>query len=322
MRLTPRKVPWAAVVTYVVLACGLAWVAALPLWLGGNGLRNPFAGLILPLMMFTPLLATLVVVFFVQRPRPMPILEYLGLWPLRPAKRTIWMSVIAIFGSSALVIVGVFLAAALGLVQLDLVNFSGFAALLHTKISTPIPIPIGILVVIQLLSIPFGALINGVVTIGEELGWRGWLLPSLRPLGTWPALLITGVVWGVWHSPIILLGYNFSQPNLYGVGLMIVGCTIYGVLVGWLRLRTGSIWPSVFAHGAFNATAGFLSIVSAVDSRADPAAVNPLGWVTGIVMMLVIVVLVLAGQFTKQPSLYRRTTPLPASEQVAATNEQ
>ena len=321
MRLTPRKVPWFAVISYVVLACGLAWAIALPLWLGGNGLRNPFAGLILPAMMFTPALAAMLVALFVQRPRPTPIAEYLGLWPLRPAKRTVWMSVIAIFGSAALIIIGVFLAAALGLVKLDLVNFSGFAALLRTKSPTPIPIPVGILVLIQILSIPVGALINGCVTIGEELGWRGWLLPTLRPLGTWPALLITGAVWGFWHSPIILLGYNFNQPNLYGAGLMIVGCVIYGVLIGWLRLRTASIWPSVFAHGAFNATAGFLGLVIDAHSRVNPVALNPLGWVTGIVMVLVIVLLVLTGQFKKQPSLDRRTAPPPVSRHVVATNQ-
>jgi hypothetical protein len=62
----------------------------------------------------------------------------------------------------------------------------------------------------------------------------------------------------------------------------------------------------VFAHGAFNATAGFLALVIAVDSAADPVAVGPLGWVTWIMMAAVIVSLVLAGQFRTQPALQRR----------------
>jgi len=314
----PPRVPWTAVVVFIVMACGLAWLVALPLWLDGSGLANPFAGLLLPVIMFTPGIAALFVVFMVQRPRPRPVAEYLGLWPLRPVGRTIWMSVFGIFGSALVVIVGVFLAAALGLVQLDLVNFSGFAQVLQAASPAPSPVPVGLIVLLQLLMIPVAAIFNGLFALGEELGWRGWLLPTLRPLGTWPALLISGAVWGFWHSPVILLGYNFGQPNLLGVGLMIGGCVLYGVLLGWLRLRTGSVWPAVFAHGAFNATGGFLLLVVAADTSADPVSTGPLGWVTWIVMALVIVVLALTGQFRRQPALQRRPArPADARELTA-----
>jgi membrane protease YdiL (CAAX protease family) len=303
-------VPWRAVIVFVILACALAWLVVLPLWLGGTGLRNPLTGVLLPVMMFTPLVSVLLVVFFVQKPRPRPLLEFLGMWPLWPLKRTIWMSVFGILGSALVIIAGVFLATALGLVHLDLTTFSGFAATLRAataRAGIPIgSIPTGLIVLTQLLVIPFAALINGFLTIGEELGWRGYLLPSLRPLGTWPALLISGAVWGFWHSPIILLGYNFNQPNLFGVIMMMGGCILYGVLVGWLRLRTASIWPSVFAHGAFNATAGFLFLVIAANTNADPSATGPLGWVTWIVMALVIAVLLATRQFSKQPRLQHR----------------
>ena len=302
-------VPWRAVIVFVILACALAWLVMLPLWLGGTGLRNPLTGILLPVMMFTPLVSVLLVVFFVQKPRPRPLPEFLGMWPLRPLKRTIWMSIFGILGSALVIIASVFLATALGLVHLDLTNFSGFTATLQAVARAGIPIgsiPTGLIVLTQLLVIPFAALINGFLTIGEELGWRGYLLPSLRPLGTWPALLISGAVWGFWHSPIILLGYNFNQPNLFGVVMMMGGCILYGVLLGWLRLRTASIWPSVFAHGAFNATAGFLLLVIAAKTSADPVATGPLGWVTWIVMALVIAVLLATGQFSKQPRLQRR----------------
>jgi membrane protease YdiL (CAAX protease family) len=310
--LLPDSVPWRAVVTFIVLACGLAWLVALPLWLGGTGLANPLTGLLLPVIMFTPGIAALIVVFLVQRPRPRPTAEYLGLWPLRPVGRTIWLTVFGIVGSVLLVILGVFLAAALGLVQLDLVTFSGFAQVITQGGAVESPMPVGLIVLLQLLLIPVAAIFNGLFALGEELGWRGWLLPSLRPLGTWPALLISGAVWGFWHSPLILLGYNFGQPNLIGVVIMIGGCMLYGVLIGWLRLRTGSIWPAVFAHGAFNAAAGFLLLVVAAGTTADAVATSPLGWVTWIVMAAVIAILVLTGQFRIQPGLQRRT-PQPVS---------
>lgn len=307
----PARVPWPAVATYIVVAFGLAWLAALPLWLDG-GLRNPFAPLVLIAMMFTPTIGALVAVFFVQRPRPRSVPEYLGMWPLRPAWRLIGLTLAGIFGSIAISVAAVFLAAAVGAVQLDLTTFSGFAALLHDQLAaaggpTELPIPVGLLVALQLAIIPLGAVFNGFATVGEELGWRGWLLPSLRPLGTWPALLISGVLWGLWHSPIILLGYNFGEPNLFGVLLMTLGCTAYGVLIGWLRLRSGSVWPAVFAHGAFNASAGVGALLLAAGSPASPIALLPLGWTGWIVCTVIAVVLVLCGQFRRQPTLFRKT---------------
>lgn len=314
----PARVPWLAIGAYIVVAFGLAWLVALPLWLDG-GLRNPFATLVLIAMMFTPTIGALVAVFLVQRPRPRSVPEYLGMWPLRPTWRIVGLTLAGIFGSIAISLAAVFLAAAVGAVRLDLTGFSGFAELIHAQLAAAgvtqaLPLPIGVLVALQLLTLPVGALVNGLATIGEELGWRGWLLPSLRPLGTWPALLISGAVWGLWHSPLILLGYNFGEPNLLGVLLMTLGCTAYGVLIGWLRLRSGSVWPAVFAHGAFNASAGVGALLLAAGSPASPLALLPLGWTGWIVCTVIAVVLVLCGQFRRQPTLVRKAPAAPAPQ--------
>ena len=162
----PAVVPWRGVIIFVIIACALAWLVTLPLWLGGTGLRNPLTGLLLPVMMFTPLISALIVVFFVQKPRPRPLPEYLGIWPLRPLKRTIWICVFAIFGSALIVIAGVFLAAAFGLVHLDLAHFSGFAATLraattHAGVKVG-PLPTGLIVLVELVLIPIAVLINGL----------------------------------------------------------------------------------------------------------------------------------------------------------------
>lgn len=102
------------------------------------------------------------------------------------------MIVVGIFGSMLIVIAGVFLVATLGFVTLDLAHFSGYAAALDAtgaQIESNFVAP---LVLIQLLSILFAALLNGFVTIGEELGWPGWLLPSLRPLDMSFEIFMTG----------------------------------------------------------------------------------------------------------------------------------
>lgn len=295
-----RRVPWTAVIVFVAVSFALAWLVALPLWLG-DGLAEPISVLLLPVMMFTPAVAALVVTFVMRVPARGQRARFLGLWPMRPAKRVIWLMVAGWLVPPLLVGLGILLSAALGFVQLDL-TFAAFAAELEKAVpaGTPLP-PVQVIVFAQLAMIPVGGLFNSLFAFGEELGWRGWLLPALRPLGTWPALILSGVIWGAWHSPVILLGYNFGRTDLTGVLLMIGGCVAWGILLGWLRLRSASVWPAVIAHGSLNAAAGLVLIVAA--TQPDMALAGPLGVATWIVLALLTVVLVLTGQFRAQPEL-------------------
>jgi len=136
-----------------------------------------------------------------------------------------------------------------------------------------------------------------MLAFGEEIGWRGWLIPALRRWGTWPALLVSGVVWGLWHAPITLLGHNFGRTDVTGVLLMIGGCVAWGVLLGWTRLRTGSVWPAVLAHGSLNAVGGMVLVLAAAGEKVDLAVVGPLGLVAWAVIAAIVVAMVLAGAF-------------------------
>ncbi len=290
------RVAWTPVIAFVALACGLAWLVALPLWVSGDGLASPLAPLILPAMMLTPTLAMLVVVFALRAPAR-DRLRFLGMWPLRPVGRLLLFLAIGLVAPIAVVALTVLVASALGLVRLDLVAFSGFAEQLAAAApGAPLP-PIGVLVAIQLVAIPIGALVNSVLAAGEELGWRGWLLPALRPLGTWPALLLSGAIWGVWHAPVILLGYNFGRPDIVGVLFMVGGCVAWGVLIGWMRLRSASVWPAVLAHGSLNAVGGLVLIRVAAGEAVDMGVVGPLGLVAWGIIAVVVAVLAVAGQF-------------------------
>ncbi len=298
--LETRRVPWSAVIVFTVLACGLAWLVALPLWLG-DGLAEPLAGALLPAMMLTPAIAVLIVTFAMRVPARGERARFLGLWPLRPAKRVVWLMVVAWLVPPFLVALTVLMSAALGFVRLDL-TFAAFAVELQKALpaGSPMP-PVEVVVFAQIAMIPFAALLNAIPAFGEELGWRGWLVPALRPLGTWPTLLLSGAIWGFWHSPIILLGYNFGRTDLSGVLLMIGGCVAWGILLGWLRLRSASVWPAVIAHGSLNAAAGLIVIFAA--AKPDLALAGPLGVAGWIVLAVVIAVLVATGQFRRQPEL-------------------
>lgn len=299
IRIRPR-----ATVSFIVLALGLAWLVALPLWFTG-GLASPLFGILVPVMMFTPTIAAVIVVLAL---RPVPKgqrLRFLGLWPLRPAKRVVWMTVLGLFAPFVLILATVLVAALCGWVQLDLVHFSGYAEIVEAAVppGTPLP-PAGVLVLSQLALVPVAAAtINAFVAFGEELGWRGFLVPALRPLGTGPALLLSGAIWGVWHAPIILLGYNFGRIDITGVLLMTAGCIAWGVLLGWLRLRSASVWPAVFAHGMMNACAAMIGLVFAAGTTYDMALAGPLGAAGWIVCAVVTVLLVVTGQFRRQPEL-------------------
>lgn len=93
---------------------------------------------------------------------------------------------------------------------------------------------------------------------GEEFGWRSYLQIRLfraRPL---LAALATGVIWGVWHYPAVLAGYLPNEHGLAGVLLYAWYMIPFSIILGWLRLRTGSIWPPTLAHLTNNAIGSVL----------------------------------------------------------------
>lgn len=92
-----------------------------------------------------------------------------------------------------------------------------------------------------------------LIYFGEEWGWRGYLFPKLELLiGTAPALLGTGVIWGVWHLPSLLEGLNFGKDfpgyPVSNVLLMCVYCTLIGCFFSWMTWSSGSVWPAVLVH--------------------------------------------------------------------------
>ena len=311
LAVVPARVPWLEIGIFAVIAFGLAWLACLPLWFSAEGIGDPFLLLACgSAMMFTPLIGS-IIASIIQRRRARARGEvlasaprYFGYWPLRSFGRVIGMTIAAFFGIMVLVVLGYLVSAAFGWLALDLDGLSGFTAQLETIPGTD-SLPTAAAIAIYLLLMFVSSVANVGVTIGEEFGWRGWLLTSLRPLGTWPALLIIGVVWGLWHSPLILLGYNFGRPDVTGVGFMVGGCIMVGILFGWLRLRTGSIWPAVFAHAALNGCGAMLLglFVDACAPTPNPALVTFLGVAGWIVSAIVIAGLVVTGQFRKQPEL-------------------
>jgi uncharacterized protein len=144
---------------------------------------------------------------------------------------------------------------------------------------------------VRILSTLLKVPITMAFTFGEERGWRGFLLPSLLPLGQWKALFLHGAMWELCHAPAVLLGLNYPLQPRTGVFLMTVFCSLTGVLLGYLRSRSGNIWPVVMAHAAINSSAALLFLFGSAKPPVDFAQVGLLGWSGWILLSELILVL-------------------------------
>jgi len=121
-----------------------------------------------------------------------------------------------------------------------------------------IPMPLSLLMVIQGMQALFlGPILNFVTCFGEEWGWRGYLVPKMsEKLPAIPMLLVTGVIWGLWHAPLTAIGHNYGvgYPGFpfTGIGAMCCFCIVMGIFLSYITLKTGSCIPAVLAHGAIN----------------------------------------------------------------------
>jgi uncharacterized protein len=93
-------------------------------------------------------------------------------------------------------------------------------------------------------------------TLGEELGWRGFLLQRLIQAGIPAPLFITGLIWAAYHWPLILAGVyspgGRSANKFLSIAVFTILVIAVSYLFSWLRLWSGSVWPACLAHGLWN----------------------------------------------------------------------
>lgn len=147
------------------------------------------------------------------------------------------------------------------------------------------------IVVGQLISaILISPIINSFFTFGEEFGWRGYMLPHLLPLGEKKAFLVSGVIWGIWHAPMIAMGHNFGldYPGYPWLGIleMIWFCILAGTFLGWASLRAKSVWPAVIGHAAINGIAG-LAILFQLGTPISVLGPTPVGLIGSVGFLVV-----------------------------------
>lgn len=119
-------------------------------------------------------------------------------------------------------------------------------------------VPMNLLMLIQIVQAFFlSPIMNFVTCFGEEWGWRGYLLPKVsKHFSAIPTLLITGIIWGLWHAPLTIIGHNYGLGYwgfpFTGIAMMCVFCVVLGVFMSYVTLKTRSCIPAILTHGAIN----------------------------------------------------------------------
>jgi len=128
-------------------------------------------------------------------------------------------------------------------------------------------------------------------TAGEEIGWRGYLLPRMIEARIPQPIMLTSLIWGAWHLPIVFAGVfaTSSSHLISAVGLM-VSTLALGYILARLRLTTGSVWPAVFGHAAWNAfiNGGFTFVTQ---DRTDNIWIGETGIVVSVTLILAAIVI-------------------------------
>jgi uncharacterized protein len=135
-----------------------------------------------------------------------------------------------------------------------------------------------------------GPFLGLVLAFGEEYGWRGYLQSELVKIGRIKGILVLGIIWGLWHAPLILMGYNYPGYPLLGVILMTCYTIGLAYFLGYAVLKTGSIWLAAYLHALNNQALAYMAI--AVYAPKNPALSFGIG-VPGLVLLGLVVLLIL-----------------------------
>ena len=278
--------PLRQIVVYLCITYGLTLAIALAL---------PHAGIAPLIAIAVPVIAVaLTVAFTVPRGQRRAVWAGVGFNPRRGRGL-----LIAVVGPAVIIAVSFGVAAAFGVV-----SFPGLGPGFGRGV----------------LNVALTTIIFAVVFLGEEIGWRGYLLFRLAELMSGrQAAVATGAFHAIFHLPLLVLTttYQSEGKRWIVVPVVMITLTLAGVWYGWLRLWSGSIWPVSLAHSAFN---NLMETVAGVAIATSPATMAYVTTETGVVTMIILV-LVSGYLLTRRAADFTKAepkSPLPTTDQSAA----
>jgi membrane protease YdiL (CAAX protease family) len=286
-------------VIFLLFAFGISWLTALIIYLTGGLVSSPElianTGITLALVllasvyMWGPALANIITRIITKEGKQ-------DLW-LKPKIKTHWKYwLLGWFGPGFLTIIGGAIFFLLFPQTFDSTLSSLQSQLSAASKSEATVSPWFFVLIQSLMALLIAPVLNFIATFGEEFGWRGYLLPKLKSLGNRKALIISGIIWGIWHWPVIAMGHNYGldYPGFPWLGLlaMVWFCVWGGIFIGWLALKSESVWPAVVAHGALNGIAAIslLFIKSPTSMLLGPTPAGIIGVLPFTLISIVILV--------------------------------
>lgn len=149
---------------------------------------------------------------------------------------------------------------------------------------------------------PLAAIVSGVTVsfaaFGEEAGWRGYMMPKMIKLwGVGKAVVIGGIIWGMWHWPLTYIGHNFGMEYFgypfTGFAAMCVLCIFMGMILTYVTYKSGSIWPAAILHAINNASPSVLQYFINHDKMTGWRSDSVVSFLIGILPMIAIAVYIL-----------------------------
>lgn len=281
-------------IKYLIWTFSLAYIMQIIVWqLYVNG--NKLAGQLTPIIMFAPMFGVML--------SGRKLSEF-GLKP--KIRKNFKFILIAWFAPLVLTIIGACLYFLIFSKHFDMSGNCLGKELLTQIEAQGISYPVYLL--INLIGcITYAPLVNMFFGLGEEIGWRGFLYPQLKiRFGQRKGLIIGGVIWSMWHWPLIgLIGYNYGKQY---IGFPIVGMLVFciftvtvGILCDWLYEKSDSIWVPSICHGAINA-AGTLPLAVCLTNTGYARLIGPapVGILAGLPFLIVASVILFQGRKNKQ----------------------
>ena len=278
---------------YIAIAYGLIWGAGLVFYLSGTNVAS-FAGatqLLASFCMFIPLVATLIC----QKSIKEPLLRNVGIsWKVNRWWFFGWLIV--------------------PLIPLLTILFTHWTIGLSFNVpGVPLGFmnkPVGMVGITLLSGMVAGVTINALFAFGEEIGWRGYLLKQFEGKNFLTTSIIIGIIWGLWHAPLILLGHNYPQHPQWGVLMMVVMSIPLSFIIQYFRVKSGSVIVAAVMHGTFNALAGMAYIFIDMNNWND--LIDASCGLTGICSLLVVAIAIfLFDRYITREHLITRPISIP-----------
>lgn len=246
------------VLLFLLLAYGLAWTLAFGFFAAGGRVNSGAFTVVALLCMFTPATAALITQKLIWK-EPMrdlgltaPRVKWLLVGWLLPLLLIMAALTLSLLAPGVSLVTGLdgFIAKLAEMLPPEKVA-EAQQHLAPTILAKP-----GVLLLLSLGQVLIaGPTINAIAAFGEELGWRGLLVHEFKPLGFWRSSVLIGFLWGLWHLPIIVNGYNYPGHPVIGPVMMTLLTILLSPLIGYVRLRADSVFAAAVFHGTLNAAA-------------------------------------------------------------------